>query len=835
MQVNLPDDTGVPHEKVKASCWLNLDEEGLQASAGIVTVVGAAGNKKHEKIQGDRASIAVCKSGNAAGESGPWFFLMQGKEMRPGFTDEFLTSHGAPAGSRIIMTESGYMTDAAFDEIATNLASGIRSMPVIKDHPSWHVLLSSDGFHAHKFAVAAQRKLLEARILHLIEEGDSSHACQACDRFVAKCGKASMREVLDLVMRHRVFGTHMDQWDLLLVALHCSKVLAKRKDVWRDSFKAVNMHPDHRVGVEEWLIKIADFIAAGSAFVDEGKITVMDVLPKWCRNWSRTKQAAAKAIVDAGSGKAGVSVWQCPETMLKLQEATCLSLKELHGCQAMIFGLETMGGPEKGAPREAADFALRVTSGTANICLFDALQLAGLPPLQGMSVPQLCEHRRACARQIKDEICPQPRRSVRNAQGAALELSPAQRELLQGAEDMSLGGMTSAAVIEHMAEVGILHAAGKTLRVHEVVAPGAAPPAEAFTVVDPGDGRVANVELVHQAGGDSIGAARVHPRCSATVCQLDLPPITCAERRLPDAVHHMCLHADVEALGAGDNFPAFRHVCVHCLRESVGQPRQLLAAPDGNGDIIHSLWGGCADPMVAGPVVHFSYLEPGDHAVAVQTVEPGTLSTQTSSSVHAENVADAATTGKRAVVDNGVNLRSHALHPKDKTGAPLFKGEELFAHMISLRNRTWQEPKRQRSWGAGAVDFQITDEQRSVLQPTQDELMEGAILKEIGVAKCSRRMARRRMNNMGEANDHSVWANDPQRIERMQNALDLAVTLGDMNEARAKTKVYKGCGDAGEGAGAPIPPRQRHQQAARRWRGRRREPHCQADLLRALA
>ena len=78
------------------------------------------------------------------------------------------------------------MTDAAFDEIATNLASGIRSMPVIKDHPSWHVLLSSDGFHAHKFTIAAQRKLLEARILHLIEEGDSSHVCQAYDRFVAK-------------------------------------------------------------------------------------------------------------------------------------------------------------------------------------------------------------------------------------------------------------------------------------------------------------------------------------------------------------------------------------------------------------------------------------------------------------------------------------------------------------------------------------------------------------------------------------------------------------------------------------------------------------------------
>ena len=79
-----------------------------------------------------------------------------------------------------------YMTDDAFDFMSTHLARGIREMPVIRDHPDWHVLLTGDGFHAHKYTIAAQRTLLEAKILHLIEEGDSSHVCQAHDRHVAK-------------------------------------------------------------------------------------------------------------------------------------------------------------------------------------------------------------------------------------------------------------------------------------------------------------------------------------------------------------------------------------------------------------------------------------------------------------------------------------------------------------------------------------------------------------------------------------------------------------------------------------------------------------------------
>ena len=98
------------------------------------------------------------------------------------------------------------------------------------------------------------------------------------------------------------------------------------------------------------------------------------------------------------------------------------------------------------------------------------------------------------------------------------------------------------------------------------------------------------------------------------------------------------------------------------------------------------------DPLQPGPVVHFSHLQLGDHAdVAAPTAEP---QARVSTSVHAENVADATTTNQH-VVDPNASLQSYVLHPKCVDGTPMLKGEELFQHMIMLRNRNWKPPRHQ--------------------------------------------------------------------------------------------------------------------------------------------
>ena len=74
-----------------------------------------------------------------------------------------LVKCGAPAGSVIVMTESGFLTDAAFDEFVEELAKGIRALPVISDHPTWWVLITMDGFHAHKMTLKGMSVLVSHR------------------------------------------------------------------------------------------------------------------------------------------------------------------------------------------------------------------------------------------------------------------------------------------------------------------------------------------------------------------------------------------------------------------------------------------------------------------------------------------------------------------------------------------------------------------------------------------------------------------------------------------------------------------------------------------------
>ena len=80
------------------------------------------------------------------------------------------------------MTPTGFMTDSAFDELAEDMARGVRAMPVVCEHPNWWVLATADGFRAHKMTLKAQDVFRDHKIMLIIEEGDSSHCNQAFDR-----------------------------------------------------------------------------------------------------------------------------------------------------------------------------------------------------------------------------------------------------------------------------------------------------------------------------------------------------------------------------------------------------------------------------------------------------------------------------------------------------------------------------------------------------------------------------------------------------------------------------------------------------------------------------
>ena len=105
--------------------------------------------------------------------------------------------------------------------------------------------MTADGFHAHKMTWKAQMTLYVLKILFVIEEGDTSHIDQPFDDKVARDNKCIARRGLDTLRAHGPLGPVIDQYSLVVILCHC--VRETPDDAWEASFKACNLHPDHRV------------------------------------------------------------------------------------------------------------------------------------------------------------------------------------------------------------------------------------------------------------------------------------------------------------------------------------------------------------------------------------------------------------------------------------------------------------------------------------------------------------------------------------------------------------------------------------------------------------
>ena len=282
------------------------------ATLGYTDVIACASKTKHEKeTDNSRVSVTAVHCGNAAGRSGPTFVLLKGKTPQDGFTDKFMTDNGAAAGSQCIMTPNAFMTNDTWDQLAHALGRGIREMHTIKDHKTWWVRMTADGFGSHKFTLGAQEILREYRILLIIEEGDSSHVNQPFDRQVAKSGKASMGDTLELLRTSKALGPVLSQWALVHVVLAALRNIASGpllQSPWYTSFKATNLNPKLRIPFPAWCEKIKGFLTAGSDFEKEVDIDRRKLLPAWWKVWDEPEKIAAIALVNEHDGFWGVEL-----------------------------------------------------------------------------------------------------------------------------------------------------------------------------------------------------------------------------------------------------------------------------------------------------------------------------------------------------------------------------------------------------------------------------------------------------------------------------------------------------------------------------------------------
>ena len=109
------------------------DESCFMASAnGGCRVIGSRNKKKHEKnIADTRASITAYRTGAVGGSQGSTVMLMKGTRKRTGYSNRFLEKHDCCKGSTVIMTDSAFMTTAAWKAMTPRLMIGYRSCPIL--------------------------------------------------------------------------------------------------------------------------------------------------------------------------------------------------------------------------------------------------------------------------------------------------------------------------------------------------------------------------------------------------------------------------------------------------------------------------------------------------------------------------------------------------------------------------------------------------------------------------------------------------------------------------------------------------------------------------------
>jgi hypothetical protein len=173
-------------------------------------------------------------------------------------------------GSTILMTESAYMTDAAWLEAAKAIVKGYHQLPFMKENENWFITKLLDGFKSHVNVFQAHKICADQLIISLKEESNSSHVNQGYNQLTTKNNKKSAAESLydrRRVKKWQTGKSHIDQYDLVLTVMRI--VRATTESTWVSSFQRVSLHPQMQVAFPEFCKKIAGFLLASKGLKDE--------------------------------------------------------------------------------------------------------------------------------------------------------------------------------------------------------------------------------------------------------------------------------------------------------------------------------------------------------------------------------------------------------------------------------------------------------------------------------------------------------------------------------------------------------------------------------------
>ena len=122
-------------------------------------------------------------------------------------------------------------------------------------------------------------------------------------------------------------------------------------------------------------------------------------------------------------------------------------------------------------------------------------------------------------------------------------------------------------------------------------------------------------------------------------------------------------------------------------------------------------------------------------------------------------------------------LASNELKPRG------LKGGELFDHMV--RFRTQHEAELQ----VPSFIDDLTQDQQVVIKPTLQDLTVRSILRDAGGSGASKKLAQRKLNNSGAITNHCGLQNQPERIKKLKDALELTASLAEISAGAKQEKT----------------------------------------------
>ena len=104
------------------------------------------------------------------------------------------------------------------------------------------------------------------------------------------------------------------------------------------------------------------------------------------------------------------------------------------------------------------------------------------------------------------------------------------------------------------------------------------------------------------------------------------------------------------------------------------------------------------------------------------------------------------------------------------------KGKDLFYHMIKHRGRDVVTSKP-----SSYLGIDVSDVQMSVMQPSEEELTQGWIMKETVGTGAKLKLVKRKLDNLGYIKSESGIQNDEKCLKRLENQMQMAAALAEIN------------------------------------------------------